>query len=778
MLMQISCVFQRALLSSLLWIGFAASASGQQAVTIRGRVFDPMQAPIAGARISAEGSGKQAVATFSSPSGEFLLRLPPGPFTLHVSADGFSDVLRELDATSASTLIEVAMQVQALRTELTVTESAGYQVAATTTATKTATPLLDIPQSITVVNRELIRDQMMMNLGDVVRYVPGITMAQGEGHRDAPVIRGNSTTSDFYVNGVRDDVQYMRDLYNLERVEAVKGPNAMIFGRGGGGGVINRVTKEAVFTPLREIVLQGGMFGHKRVSGDVNQAIGEKVALRLNAMYEDSASFRNYFELQRYGMAPTVTFAPDERTRIRIAYEYFRDQRTTDRGVPSFAGRPATPNRSTFFGNPDESRSAADVHLGSAVFERQFASSLHLRNSTLFGAYDKFYSNVLPGTVNAARTLVQLTGYQNSTLRKNVFNQTDATYTLATGSIRHTLLTGAEFGRQATGNFRDTAYFGNTATSVNVPFGAPTDFTPVTWRQNATDADNRPVNTVGAVYVQDQVHVSRLVQLVAGVRYDRFAMDFLNRRTNSRLARTDHMVSPRAGIVLKPRAELSAYFNYSVAYLPSSGDQFSSLDATTQTLKPERFTNYEGGLKWDVRRSLSFTAAIYRLDRTNTRATDPNRPGVIVQTGSQRTNGFEAGVNGNVTSRWTIAGGYANQEAFISSATAAARLGAVVPMVPRHTLSMWNHYRLTTRLSAGLGLIHQADMWAGIDNAVTIPRFTRADAAVYYSLTEKIRVQANAENITNRSYYVNAHSNNNITPGAPLVLRVATVVRF
>lgn len=753
----------------------ACLLQAQPKVTVQGKVLDETRATISGARIVVTPGGVSAA---SNPSGEFLLQLEAGSYQLSVSADGFKDVSQSIKAEAGTATLEILMPVSEQRTTVTVTESAGYQVIATNTATKTPTALIDIPQSITVVSRELIKDQLMMGMADVVRYVPGITMATGEGHRDAPVIRGNSTTSDFYVNGVRDDVQYFRDLYNLERVEAVKGPNAMIFGRGGGGGVINRVTKEAGFTPLREISLQGGSFGNKRFAGDFDQPLTGKTAFRLNGMFEDSNSFRNYFNLRRYGIAPTVTFTPDQQTKIRLGYEYFHDERLTDRGIPSYQGRPSDAHRSTFFGNPEKSPTHADVHLGSATVERQFGSRVNVRNSTLFGAYDKFYENIFPGAVNATQTLVSLSGYNNATQRNNMFNQTDATFLASTGPLRHTLLVGAEFGRQATNNFRETAYFNNTVTSINVPFANPTDFTPVTFRQSATDADNRPVNTVQATYVQDQVNVSRFVQLVGGLRFDRFDLKFHNNRNNSDLRRTDHLVSPRAGIVIKPITPLSLYFNYSVSYLPSSGDQFGSLDATTQTLKPEKFTNYEAGIKWDIRRYLSVTTAVYRLNRTNTRSVDPNNPAIIVQTGSQRTNGFELGINGSVTSRWTVAGGYGYQDAFISSATSAAPLGAQVALVPRHTFSLWNNYRLLSRLSGGLGIIHQADMWAGIDNTVTIPSFTRADAALYYSLTEKMRLQANLENITDNDYIISAHSNNNLAPGMARTLRIGLTMRF
>src|SRR5262249_2359502 len=220
-------------------------------------------------------------------------------------------------AASKSSVQEIVLEIAPHLDAITVRDS-GYQLTATATGTKTFTAMRDIPQSITVVTQELIKDQMMMSIGDVVRYVPGITAHQGENNRDQVIIRGNSSSADFFVNGVRDDVQYYRDLYNLERVEALKGPNAMIFGRGGMGGVINRVSKEAGFTPLREISLMGGSFGSKRVATDFDYPFNERVAVRFNGVYENSDSFRDYVGLERYGINPTLTIAPSDETRINL----------------------------------------------------------------------------------------------------------------------------------------------------------------------------------------------------------------------------------------------------------------------------------------------------------------------------------------------------------------------------------------------------------------------------------------------------------------------------
>ena len=417
------------------------------------------------------------------------------------------------------------------------------------------------------------------------------------------------------------------------------------------------------------------------------------------------------------------------------------------------------------------------MNLGSAAVEHQMGR-LSIRNRTQFGDYDRGYQNFVPGAVTADKTQVALSAYNNATKRFNFFNQTDVSYVLFTGPVRHTLLGGAEAGRQLTDNFRNTGYFNNTATSVSAPYADPVIGTPVTFRQSATDADNRLRTNVGATYVQDQIEISRRVQVIVGLRFDHFDLQYHNNRNSDNLRRIDNLVSPRAGIVFKPATAISIYGSYSVSYLPSSGDQFSSLTAITQQVKPEKFTNYEFGAKWDAGRNLSVTTAVYRLDRTNTRSTDPNDPTRIVQSGSQRTNGFEIGANGSITRSWKIAGGYAWQDAFVTSATTAARAGAQVAQVPHNTFSLWNNYQLLRRLGAGLGVLNRSGMFAAIDNTVILPAYTRADAAVFFSLTEKMRLQANVENLFDKKYYINADNNTNISPGFSRAVRVALIARF
>jgi catecholate siderophore receptor len=657
--------------------------------------------------------------------------------------------------------------------------TSGYLRLESGTVTKTPTLLRNVPQAVTVINRALIRDQGMQGMADVVRYVPGITMGQGEGNRDQPTIRGNSTTADFFINGVRDDSQYFRDLYNVERVEALKGSNAIVFGRGGGGGVINRVMKEAGWTPSGELTLQGGSYDNRRTTLDVGGGINDRVAARFNGVYENSDLFRDHTWLKRQGINPTLSIASASRkTRLSLGYENFNDHRTADRGIPSFGNGPLQTDVSTFFGNPFVSYSAARVNGASASAAHTTSNGLNLSNQTRFTSYDKIYQNVFPGAVSANGMNVSLSAYNNAHQRKNLFNQTDLAYAARTGSVGHVLLLGAEIGRQVTDNFRNTGFFNDTAATFVAPVAAPTITTPVSFRQSATDADNHVTNTARSIYAQDQVTISEHVQMIAGVRYENFGISYHNNRSDSSLSRSDAMVSPRVGLLLKPVPAASVYANYSVSYLPSAGDQFSSLTDVTKALEPEKFGNLEVGAKWDVADRVALTAAIYRLDRTNTRAPDPNNPGLTLQTGSQRSRGYELGITGRVTPEWEIAGGFARQSTVITSTTAAAPAGATAPLVPAATLSLWNKYYVAPRFSLALGLIHQSDMYAAINNTVKLPAFTRVDGGMYFSLTESVGAQLNLENIFNEKYYPLANGNNNITPGAPRSIRVLLTTGF
>ncbi len=649
----------------------------------------------------------------------------------------------------------------------------GYAEETVTSATKTPRLLRDTPQSVSVVTSDLIEDQAMHSMADVVHYVPGVAMGQGEGHRDAPTLRGNSSTADFYVDGVRDDVQYYRDLYNAERIEVLKGPNAMIFGRGGGGGVINRVTEWADWTSAREVSVQVGGYDQYRIGADLAAPLADALAARLNLVYEDAGSYRDYAVLERYGANPTGALRLSENTELRVGYEYFYDERTVDRGVPSQNGRPYAGSRSAFFGNPRASVSETRVHMGVADIKHAFTPSLRLRNHTSLADYEKFYQNVHANSSVSATGDVSLQAYNSGSDRWNMFNQTDLIWETKTGPIGHTILAGVELGRQETDNTRTP----NNNSAGVVTIAAPTTFTAPVFL-SPLQSDNHVDVDLAAIYVQDEIALTDKVQVIAGLRFDRFDLSFDDRRAaNADFSRVDEFVSPRVGLVYKPATPVTLYASYSVSYLPQSGDQFGSLDATSSALDPEEFENFEIGAKWDLPRNLSLSAAIYRLDRTNTRALDP-LTNLTVLTGAQRSEGVELGVSGNLAKNWQVIGGYAYQNVEITRTTSAAPAGRVVPLTPEHVFSLWNNVRVSPRWGAGLGVIHQSESFASISNAVTLPEFTRVDAALFVAISESVDAQLNIENLFDETYWGTAHNDNNITPGSPFAVRVALKSRF
>ena len=460
-------------------------------------------------------------------------------------------------------------------------EHVAYGVKVTSSATRTATDIRNVPQAVTIVSSQQIEDQQLRSVGDLLLFVPGASYGSGEGNRDQIVLRGNSSTADFFIDGVRDDVQYFRDFYNVDRVEVLKGPNAMIFGRGGGGGIVNRVLKRPSLVRQRTISASTDKWGALRFTGDLDEPLSSSAGVRLNALYEDSDSFRRHVTLKRYGINPTVAILAGPDTRIDVGYEHFHDRRTADRGVPANGDEPVRGHDRDFFGDPDASFARANVDVATLAIEHRFNSAVTLRNRTILGNYRKFYQNVFASSFNPGTGLVALGGYNNLNNRTSLFSQTDLVVQGNLAGIDQTLLFGFEIGRERSRNKRKTASF---LGGGSVPISSPTVDANVLFAPSATDADNRVHATVAALYAQDQIRPASWLEIVAGLRFDRFEVHVTDLRKGNFLARTDHLWSPRLGVVIKPSHRLSIYASYSRSYLPQSGDQFSSLTSITAGL--------------------------------------------------------------------------------------------------------------------------------------------------------------------------------------------------
>jgi len=674
----------------------------------------------------------------------------------------------------------------------------GYLATRTSTGTKTDTPLIDVPQAITVITQERSQDQHALDVNKALQYVPGVIVAQGEGNRDQIAIRGQSTTADFFVDGVRDDVQYFRDLYNADRLEVLKGPNAMIFGRGGGGGVVNRVTKKAG-EDVREGTGWIGSFDSYRATADVGARVSNDFAVRLNGIYEDSGSYRNGVDLERYGINPTVFFRPTESTRVWLSYEYFHDERTADRGIPSIPVSGSTERRpypgtiKAFFGDPDLSHSEFDGQNVTATIEHKFSEDLKIRNHTYYGDFDKFYQNVFAATGVSGGGTYSAEAYNNTLERQTFVNQTDVTYTYDGGWYGHTLVAGTEFSRQDSHSFRFDGLFDpldpNTGPSGgvarrrynNILASDPTIGVPVSFTDLTTNTESEVATS--SVYIQDQFDITKYFQVIGGVRFDRFDLEATNLLNGTTFGRVDDVWSPRVGVVVKPFEQLSLYASYSKSFLPSTGDQFTALNLAASELEPEDFENRELGFKWDVAPRLMLTAAIYQLERKNTRFPDSTRPGFFVTSGTSETRGGEIELVGHITDEWEIAGGYARSFGEVTSeqgtsSTAIVPAGRKLPNVPEDLFTLWNKYQFTQMFAAGIGIVHRSEIFASTNNTTVLPEFTRVDGALYFTLNENLDAQLNVENLFDEKYYASAHNDNNITPGSPRAFYFGVTSRF
>lgn len=655
-------------------------------------------------------------------------------------------------------------------------------------AVKTPTPVIDIPQSLSIISSEQIADQAFTNLGDVLRYTPGLSISQGEGHRDAINIRGNQSTADFFIDGLRDDVQYYRPFYNLERIEILRGSNALLFGRGGGGGVINRVTKRPVFDEsFTGFSASVDTFGAHNVAGDVNYALGDGAGLRLNAFYEGLNNHRDFYDGERFAINPTFAWEATPQTDVLISYEYVDDDRIVDRGVPS-RNVPGDPNvpltgfDETFFGSPEENFTTLQAHILRTRIDHEFSTALRGNVTVQYADYDKAYQNLYASdevfVIDGAFDEVELDGYRDTTDRRNLIIQANLVGEFEMGPFSHTLLGGVEFGDQQTANARaDNVFAVNGDDQLTIPFTDPLAIPSFSFSDVSRDRES-DVQFV-SVYLQDQIDVASWLKLVAGVRYDRFDIeveDFIAADTFSRM---DEEFTPRLGAIVKPMPNLSAYFSYSKTFLPQSGDQFLTLNLNSESTRPQSFVNTELGVKWDIRPDLSLTAAVFDLDRESFSSVDPQDPAQTIIIDGSQTQGFELQLTGALTDIWQVSAGYSYLDGEVVSVDENdAFLGNRTRQTPEHMFSIWNDVQVSEKFGIGAGLTYQDSYFIVEDNSVEAPSFVRLDAALFYQVSDNLRAQVNLENLLDEDYFPDAHSNNNISTGAPLNARFTLSGRF
>lgn len=652
---------------------------------------------------------------------------------------------------------------------------------------KTPTPILNVPQSLSIVSSAQIEEQAFRNIGDILRYTPGLSISQGEGHRDAIIIRGIQTTADFFIDGLRDDVQYYRPLYNVEQVEVLRGSNALLFGRGGGGGVINRVSKKAkigdTFTSLNAGV---DTFGGHSLAADTNVELSDSAALRLNGYYQSLESHRDFYEGDSYAINPTLTVKFSEQTSGDFSYEYVDDDRTVDRGVPSMnvdggPDKPLEGYEDTFFGSPDQNRTTLEAHIWRANIKHEFSDNLRGNVVAQYADYDKVYQNLYASeevvVTNGRFTEVELDGYRDTTERENTIIQANLVGEFETGSLKHTLLFGAEFGKQETKNARfDNVFAANNDDQLFIPFTDPLNIPAFSF---SSEARNRQSEVeFASVYLQDQIDLTDQFKLIAGLRFDKFDIDVNDIRNNGQFNRVDEEVTPRLGFIYKPADNISIYASYSETFLPRSGDQFLTLNLDSESTRPQFFENREVGLKWDLNDSLSLTTAVFELERESYTSVDPEDPSQVIVIEGSETKGFEIQLSGALSENWAITTGYAYLDGEVKRADGSGNSGNKTRQTPENMFSIWNSFQVNDQFRFGLGATYQDSFFVREDNSVEVPSYVRVDAAAYYDISENTTLQLNIENLLDEEYFPDAHSNDNISTGKPVNARLSITTKF
>ena len=641
------------------------------------------------------------------------------------------------------------------------------------TALKTPVAIIDVPQTLSIVTDDEIRKQGFRELGDIVRYTPGVNTSQGEGHRDSVVFRGVRSTADFYLDGVRDDVQYYRSLYNLEQVEILRGPNALLFGRGGTGGIINRVTKKAVLDEqFGSFDMGADSFGAFDFAVDYNVSTGEKSALRINFHSDTLENHRDYYDGDRYGFNPTLRLELSPVTTLDLSYEHADHERFIDRGVPTLNGEPVEAFEEIVFGDTDTNLTTLRADIYRANLSHEFSDNRKGNLVVQYSDFAKMYQNYYASGYSGGDTFTA-DGYKDPTERTNLIISGNIVNEFQTGSAKHTLLVGAEIIDTENENYRYNTFFittedDNEVFNITRPINFGVNAAGVrTYNDFTADLKSKTESDiqVTSIYVQDQIDVTDNFKVLLGGRFDNFDITVRDVKKGTSETREDEEFSPRAGLIFKPQENVSLYVSYAESFLPRSGEQFKKLDANAARLDPDVYESTEIGVKWDIRPGLSFTASYFDSEQTvATRDSDTGENSEIV---GLQVDGIELELKGQVTEKLSLAIGYSDLDGETAK-------GGEPREIPEYTASLWATYEVNDRFGIGFGVTAQGESNIKNDKpGLILPDYTRVDFAAYYDLADDLSIQLNVENVTDELYFPHSHSTHQASVGEPLNARIS-----
>ena len=668
-------------------------------------------------------------------------------------------------------------------------------------ALKMPVPLIDVPQSLSIIRQEEIKLRGYGELGDIVRYTPGINTSQGEGHRDAIVFRGVRSTADFFLDGVRDDVQYYRPLYNLEQVEILRGPNALLFGRGGTGGAVNRVTKKAVIgkgSSSADISIDS--FGAYNLAADVNMATSDNAALRVNAFVETLENDRDFYDGDRFGINPTYRRAIDDQTTLDLSVELMDHERFIDRGIPTGAdGAPVDALRDIVFGSPTDNTTTLEATILRGTLTRQYSDTMSGVFNVHYGDYEKMYQNLYASGYNADAGTVQLDGYRDPTERTNMVLNGHVTNEFTAGGMTHTLLVGGEYIDTESENLRYNSQWssrldnngqkiqstdgdGNPAVddegnavfksdqewfTISNPLNlAASTYSGATSVNFNSDLDRRTETeiTVTSLFIQDQITVNENLQVLLGARMDDIEITVKDIKNDSELTSDDGETSTRFGLIYKPQGNVSLYAGMSESFLPRAGEQYKKL---SDALDPDVFENTEYGIKWDISEGLNLTASFFENEQETARS-DGEGGGYVE---GLTVDGYELEAKGALNDKTSIAFGYTS----LDGETAG---GDTPRELPETMYSVFVQHQANERLNYGIGLTYQDESLIKDGSTSHLPDYTRIDASLSYIMSDDTTLRVNIENLTDEEYYPHSHSTHQASVGDPMNAKISLSRKF
>jgi len=629
------------------------------------------------------------------------------------------------------------------------------------------------PKSLSIISANQIKAQGLNSVGDIIDYTPGVNNSQGEGHRDAAVIRGMRTTQDFYRDGIRDDVQYYRPLYNIEQVEIIRGPDALLSGFGGAYGLINRVSKQG---KIGEdfLTLSGTIdtFGETSVQLDKNFNLNDSSAFRVNMFMDNLENHRDFYYGDSFGINPVVKYDLGDGSTLHLSYEYLDQERFIDRGIPTANGKPVEAYKDIVFGDATENLSTHEAHIFRAIFEHDISDSLNGRLAVSHSSHDKLYQNIYASGYTAGASVVTIDGYKDTTKRSTGILSYDVSGEFETGSVVHNIIAGIEYLDTDNDNDRyntrwDQTNDDNEVFDISRPlnlsggYGVNSAGNP-TFNQGYTGA-NSALNDrtfadieVLSFYLNDEIALTDSIDLVLGARFDSMDIDVSGTSGGSD---SDDTISPRIGLIFDITEQASVYASYSETFAPRAGDQYAKLqDANDTRFDPDSFENLEFGLRYDLPMGLTLTASYFEIEAN--RPEEDGTGGSYLQ--KSDTTGFELQLLGSITDQWFVSAGYTSLDA--NSPT-----GVRLREAPEKMFSLWNNYRVSDRLALNLGVIYQDE--SKITNSATsplLPDYVRVDVGANYALTENTIVGLNIENLTDELYFPHSHSTHQASVGAPI----------